>query len=60
MSQGETYQRYRFTKDGISPRIAPCTGAGLVQVDGNEHTETGFSDEDPHRAEPVRVAVVTV
>ncbi len=60
MSQDETYQRYRFTKDGISPRIAPCTGIGLVQVAGNEHIETGFSDEDPHRAEPGRVPAVTV
>lgn len=47
MSQDETYQRYRFTKDGISPRIPPCTGAGLVRVAGNEHTESGFPDEDP-------------
>ncbi len=60
MSQGETYQRYRLTKDGISPRIPPCTGAGLVRVAGNEHTETGFFDEDPHRAEPGRVPAVTV
>lgn len=47
LSQDETYQRYRFTKDGISPRIHPCTGAGLVRVAGNEHTEAGFPDEAP-------------
>jgi len=47
VSQGETYQRYRFTKEGISPRIPPCTGAGLVRVAGNEHTVTGFPDENP-------------
>jgi 2-oxoglutarate/2-oxoacid ferredoxin oxidoreductase subunit alpha len=47
MSQAETYQRYRFTEDGISPMIHPCTDAGLVRVAGNEHTPAGFSDDGP-------------
>lgn len=28
VSQGETFQRYRYTENDISPRIPPCTGAG--------------------------------
>jgi 2-oxoglutarate/2-oxoacid ferredoxin oxidoreductase subunit alpha len=43
----DTYQRYRFTSDGISPRIHPCTPAGLVRVAGNEHSPAGFPDENP-------------
>ncbi|MFN2436632.1 MAG: 2-oxoacid:acceptor oxidoreductase subunit alpha [Desulfotignum sp.] len=46
-SQNDTYQRYRLTADGISPRIHPCTPAGLVRVSGNEHGPSGFPDENP-------------
>ena len=47
LSQGETYHRYKFTENGISPRIRPCTDQGLVRSVGNEHTPEGFPSEDP-------------
>ena len=47
VSQGETYQRYKLTESGISPRMVPCTGQGLVRSAGNEHTPDGFPSEDP-------------
>jgi 2-oxoglutarate ferredoxin oxidoreductase subunit alpha len=47
MYQGETYQRYRVTQSGISPRCLPCTPHALVKVAGNEHTPDGLPSEDP-------------
>ncbi|MCF8114220.1 MAG: hypothetical protein K9K21_10275 [Desulfotignum sp.] len=39
--QNDTYQRYKFTSDGISPRIHLCTPAGLVRVAGNATGQLG-------------------
>jgi 2-oxoglutarate ferredoxin oxidoreductase subunit alpha len=40
------YKRYRFTKNGISPRGIPGYGSGLVCVDSDEHDEYGRITED--------------
>jgi 2-oxoglutarate ferredoxin oxidoreductase subunit alpha len=40
------YQRYKYTKDGISPRGIPGFGKGLVRADSDEHDEDGFITED--------------
>ncbi|NHJ48788.1 MAG: 2-oxoacid:acceptor oxidoreductase subunit alpha [Asgard group archaeon] len=40
------YQRYKYTKDGISPRGIPGFGDGFVRADSDEHTEDGFITED--------------
>ncbi len=40
------YQRYAFTKSGVSPRGVPGFGAGLVVVDSDEHDTAGHITED--------------
>ena len=40
------YQRYNFTKTGVSPRGIPGFGEGLVIQTGNEHDETGHITEN--------------
>ena len=40
------YQRYQFTKTGISPRGIPGFGEGLVIQTGNEHDEIGHTTEN--------------
>ena len=40
------YQRYAFTKTGISPRGIPGWGEGLVASDSHEHDENGHISED--------------
>ena len=40
------YQRYKLTKDGISPRGIPGHGEGLIRADSDEHDEDGFITED--------------
>lgn len=39
---GDEYLRYRFTKDGVSPRAIPGTPKALILSNSNEHTERGF------------------
>lgn len=41
----KNYKRYALTENGISPRGIP-SGAGLVDVDSDEHDETGHITED--------------
>jgi len=41
------YERYKITKDGISPRGIPMHGDGFVRFDSHEHDEEGFITEDP-------------
>jgi len=41
------FLRYKFTKDGISPRVIPSVPRGIHMVEGNEHGETGYRDETP-------------
>ena len=40
------YCRYRYTRNGISPRGIPGYGKGLVCVDSDEHDENGRITED--------------
>jgi len=40
------YQRYAFTKSGVSPRGVPGYGEGLVLVDSDEHDTEGHITED--------------
>ena len=40
------YKRYAFTKSGISPRALPSMTNGIHMVEGNEHDERGYRDED--------------
>ena len=43
----ERYKRYKFTEDGISPRIIPGKIAGqTILVDSHEHNEYGNIDEN--------------
>ena len=39
------YKRFKFTKDGISPRTLPSMKYGVHMVEGNEHDESGNRDE---------------
>jgi 2-oxoglutarate/2-oxoacid ferredoxin oxidoreductase subunit alpha len=43
----DDFKRYEFTADGISPRALPGMKNGLHMVEGNEHNEKGYRDEDP-------------
>jgi 2-oxoglutarate ferredoxin oxidoreductase subunit alpha len=40
------YSRYAITESGVSPRGIPGFGEGLVDVDSDEHDETGHITED--------------
>ena len=42
--EGE-YLRYRFTEDGISPRLIPGKTKNLVAIDSDEHDERGWITE---------------
>ncbi len=44
---GGSYNRYKFTKSGISPRGIPGYGEGLVDADSHTHDEEGGITEDP-------------
>ncbi len=39
------YKRFKFTKDGISPRALPSMKNGIHLVESNEHDEWGYRDE---------------
>jgi 2-oxoglutarate ferredoxin oxidoreductase subunit alpha len=41
-----TYKRYQFTEDGVSPRSIPSLEGGQSQVTGNEHNEYGITSVD--------------
>lgn len=43
---GHDYLRYRYTEDGISPRLYPGFGQGVVVSAGDEHDEKGHLIED--------------
>ena len=40
------YKRHQFTESGISPRLIPMRGKGLVVTDSDEHNEAGHMIED--------------
>ena len=42
----EDYKRYALTENGISPRVIPPMVNGIHMVEGNEHDEKGYRDED--------------
>jgi 2-oxoglutarate ferredoxin oxidoreductase subunit alpha len=42
----DTYERFSFTQDGISPRLFPCQSQALIKATGNEHTPDGHVSED--------------
>lgn len=42
--EGE-YLRYKFTEDGISPRLIPGKSKNFVSADSDEHDERGFITE---------------
>ncbi len=44
----KSYQRYRLTENGLSPRGIPGYGEGIVAADSDEHTESGYITEDLH------------
>ena len=43
----DTYKRYLFTEDGVSPYTIPGTPDGMSLVTGNEHDEYGLVSTDP-------------
>lgn len=43
----EEYKRLKFTETGVSPRIVPSAKNAVARVTGDEHTEYGFTSEDP-------------
>jgi len=43
-SDGE-YMRYRYTVDGVSPRLIPGKSKNFVSADSDEHDELGFITE---------------
>jgi len=40
------FKRYALTPDGVSPRSLPSQRGGLHMVEGNEHDEKGYRQED--------------
>ncbi len=47
LDQVDTYDRYKITESGISPRAFMGQTSKCVMVPGNEHMESGYSTEDP-------------
>ena len=43
----QNFKRYEDTRDGISPRAIPSLKNGIHMVEGNEHDEKGYRDENP-------------
>jgi 2-oxoglutarate ferredoxin oxidoreductase subunit alpha len=43
----EEYQRYFFTKSGVSPRALPSTKRTIVRNNADEHDELGYTNENP-------------
>jgi len=47
LDPADSYLRYRFTPDGVSPRAFPGQGRALVCSTGDEHDQSGHITEDP-------------
>lgn len=47
LKEGEEYERFRFTENGISPRVPIGTPGATFWNTGDEHTELGHITEDP-------------
>jgi len=41
----EEYLRYRFTDNGVSPRVVPGTKGAIVRANSDEHNEDGYTTE---------------
>jgi 2-oxoglutarate ferredoxin oxidoreductase subunit alpha len=54
LSKADEYKRYALTESGISPRVIPSMVNGVHMVEGNEHDEKGYRDED----EEIRVQMM--
>lgn len=46
LKQGELFERYAWTDDGVSPRVLPGVEHGLTHVTGVEHDTTGRPSEN--------------
>ncbi|HXG35714.1 MAG TPA: 2-oxoacid:acceptor oxidoreductase subunit alpha [Dehalococcoidia bacterium] len=44
--RGESYKRYAFTADGLSPRAFPGQPGAIVYANTNEHDEGGYTTEE--------------
>ncbi len=44
-SRSKPYLRYKITRDGVSPRLAPGTSGATVHSDSAEHGEQGFVND---------------
>jgi 2-oxoglutarate ferredoxin oxidoreductase subunit alpha len=44
---GEEYRRYEVTETGVSPRAVPLTKGAIVHANSDEHTDDGYTSEDP-------------
>ncbi len=51
----DNYQRYAFTENGVSPRLALGQCEHLVRIDSDEHTEAGYITEDLDYTRPAMV-----
>ncbi|MFQ5920703.1 MAG: 2-oxoacid:ferredoxin oxidoreductase subunit alpha [Nitrososphaerales archaeon] len=47
VGEGDSYLRFKFTENGISPRVKLGTPNGIFWNTGDEHTEDGHISEDP-------------
>jgi len=47
LAELDTFKRYLFTEDGVSPYTIPGTPDGMSLVTGNEHDEYGLVSTDP-------------
>lgn len=47
LGEGERYERFMFTEDGISPRVRIGTKGTVFWNTGDEHNELGHITEDP-------------
>ncbi len=45
--QGQEYRRFRFTENGVSPRVFLGTRRGVHWYTGDEHNEIGHISEEP-------------
>ena len=46
-AEGDSYLRYRFTEDGVSPLAVFPENPGIIKINGKTHSESGISSEDP-------------
>ena len=44
---GGDYRRYEVTETGVSPRVIPSMKGAIVHANSDEHTEYGYTSEDP-------------